>query len=145
MTKEVDEANAKGYAEGFAAGVSANTDTFVGTGHGRTTSNVDARTTKDADRSDTTSFSMPRLDSDVDTSEGWAVFNLEVARRDRVHFDNAAFDSRRHGNEAAKHEAALWAQILDAQKLGTNNMWTTSDEIAQVVLAKIADVLNPKK
>lgn len=134
MSKKVD-------TEAVAEAVSAIAESFAGGGHARTASNVEGRTIKDADRSSTTTFDMPRLDSDVGVEEGWSVFNLEVARRDRVHFDNAAFDSRYHANEGAKHQAALWAQILDAQKLGTNNMWTASNELEQVVLAMVTKIM----
>ena len=135
-------------ADAMAAAASA----LAGAATARTTSNVEGRTTKDADRSETATFSMPRRDSDVGVEEGWSQFILEASRRDRVHFDNGQFDSRRHANESAERTAmlhkesitylsSLAAQVLDAQKLGTNNMWTASNELEFVVQAVTAKVL----
>ncbi len=148
MPKE-DEMNATAMAKAFAAAA----DAFAGVGHARSASNVEARTVKDADRSETSTASFSRRDSDVGTEEGWAQFLQEAARRDRVHFDNGQFDSRRHANESAERTAmlhkesitylsSLGAQVLDAQKLGTNNMWTASNELEFVVQAVTAKVLS---
>ena len=79
-------------AAAVAEAVSAIAESFAGGGHARTASNTEARTVKDADRADTSTFSMPRLDSDTNSEESWSAFNLEVARRDRVHFDNGQVD-----------------------------------------------------
>jgi len=149
MAKQDDVDNAMAMAEAFSAAA----DAFAGIGHSRTASNVEGRTTKDADRSETSTGSFSRRDSDVGTEEGWAQFLQEVARRDRAHFDNSQADSRRHANESAErtamlhkeaivHLSNLAAQVLDAQKLGTNNMWTASNELEFVVQAVTAKVLS---
>ena len=152
MSKEVDEASATAYAKGFSAGA----DSIAGVGHARSASNtesqVGARTTKDADRSETSTASFSRRDSDIGIEEAWSQFALEAARRDRVHFDNEQTDARRHSNESAertavvhnetiKYNSSLSAQVLDAQKLGTNNMWTASNELEQVVLAMVTKII----
>ena len=36
---------------------------------------------------------------------------------------------------------SLSSQVLDAQKLGTNNMWTASNELEQVVLAMVTKII----
>lgn len=135
-----------------AQAMAAAANSLAGAGTARTTSNVEGRTTGDVDRGETSTFSMPRRDSDVGVEESWSQFVLESARRDRVHFDNAQFDSRRHANESSERTAmlhkesitylsSLAAQVLDAQKLGTNNMWTASNELEFVVQAVTAKVL----
>ncbi len=157
-----DPASGNADAIAMANAMAAGADALAGVAHARSASNVEARTVKDADRSETSTASFSRRDSDIGTEEGWAQFLQEHARRDRVHFDNAqsdsrgqalqqAEDSRRHANESAertammhtesiKYLSSLSAQVLDAQKLGTNNMWTASNElefIAEAVSAKI--------
>ncbi len=149
MTEKTDNDAANAVASAFSAAA----DAMAGIGHARTASNVEGRTVKDADRSETSTASFSRRDSDVGTEEGWAQFLQEASRRDRMHFDNAQFDSRRHANESAERVAmlhkesitylsSLAAQVLDAQKLGTNNMWTASNELEFVVQAVTAKVLS---
>ncbi len=147
-----DSASGNADAIAMANAMVAAADAFAGVAHARTASNVEARTVKDADRSETSTASFSRRDSDVGTEEGWAQFLQEASRRDRVHFDNAQYDSRRHANESSertamlhnesiKYLSSLSAQVLDAQKLGTNNMWTASNELEFVVQAVTAKVL----
>ncbi len=161
MAHDTTSGNADAIA--MANAMAAAADAFAGVAHARTGSNVEARTVKDADRSETSTASFSRRDSDIGTEEGWAQFLQEHARKDRVHFDNSQWDSRRHANEQAedsrrhanessertamlhnesiKYLSSLSAQVLDAQKLGTNNMWTQSNELEMVVEAITAKVL----
>ncbi len=163
MAHDTESGNADAIAMANAMAAAAAADAFAGVAHARTASNAEARTVKDADRSETSTASFSRRDSDIGTEEGWAQFLQEHARKDRVHFDNsqwdsrihanqAAEDSRRHANESAertamlhnesiKYLSSLGAQVLDAQKLGTNNLWTSSNELEAAVQAITAKVL----
>ena len=93
--------------------------------------------------------------SDIGQSESWTSFNLEIARRDRHHFDMAAFAAQSHQSDM--HVQALrlarngegndkqsTQQIQRHNDLAVDRIWNP-DEVAQMttivtaILAKMAE------
>ncbi len=153
MSKEMEDFN-KAVAA-MAKSMTAAADAMSGVAHARTAANTESqiagRTTKDADRSETVSGSAWRRDSDTNVEEGQAGQNLSNAGKDRAWFDAVFADSRRHANESAERTAVMMqegnkfftgigAQVQDAQKKGTDNLWTMGNETEAYIAGVAAKV-----
>ena len=85
-------------------------------------------------------------DSDIGTEEGFANFNLEAARRDRYHFDQAAFASATHRDNmnaatlriaetASAHDRDNNQQVTRHNDLAIDRQWNIDEQAA--VFARI--------